>query len=198
LDGLRIDVLHIATDVSAFGAPVSDLDIGICWDLGDVIFTEATEYKTADGVTLEVDLVPGVGELLLSLAEQGVPMAVVSDTRIGACRNVLDPHGLQDCFRHHSISEALGVEKPHPRMFHAAAEGLGLPPARLAMVGNHYHRDIEGAHEVGMTPIWFHWNDRYPSPPATPAARYEAADATSLGAAIRSWAASLGRPLPTS
>ena len=41
---------------------------GICWDLGDVIFSEDTEVKTADGVTERVVLVPGIGELLGSLA----------------------------------------------------------------------------------------------------------------------------------
>src|ERR1700691_1297043 len=118
------------------------MSYGICWDLGDVIFAEETEVKSAAGITEHVVLVPGVGELLLSLAKLGIPMAIVSDTRIGACENVLAPPGLRECFTHWTISEALGVEKPHPLMFTSTAEALGLPAGRLAMVGNHYQRDI--------------------------------------------------------
>lgn len=165
---------------------------GICWDLGDVIFAEDTEVKDAAGITERVVLVPGIRELLLSLARRGIPMAIVSDTRIGACENVLDPHGLRECFAHWTISEALGVEKPHELMFTSAAQALGLPPERLAMVGNNYYRDIEGARNAGMTAIWFHWNDRYLVPDAALAADYVAADTTALAAAIEQWIASLG------
>ena len=165
---------------------------GICWDLGDVIFSEETEVKNADGITERVVLVPGVGELLLSLAERGIPMAIVSDTRIGACENVLDPHGLRECFDHWTISEALGVEKPHQMMFASAVDGLGIPPERLAMVGNHYYRDVEGASRAGLTAIWFRWNDRYLAPDPAPAADYVAVDAAGLATAIEHWIESLG------
>jgi len=57
------------------------------------------------------------------------------------------------------------------------------------MVGNHYYRDIEGARRVGMTPIWFRWNDRYPSPNETPAADYIVHNASELAGAIDAWIA---------
>jgi HAD superfamily hydrolase (TIGR01549 family) len=167
---------------------------GICWDLGDVIFAEETEVKNAAGITERAVLVPGIGELLCRLAARGIPMAIVSDTRIGACENVLDPHGLRACFSHWTISEALGVEKPHEAMFISAAEALGIPPGRLAMVGNHYYRDIEGASRAGLTSIWFHWNDRYSAPDPAPAADYVATDAASLATTIDRWIASLEVP----
>ncbi|HUB69837.1 MAG TPA: HAD family hydrolase [Acidimicrobiales bacterium] len=165
---------------------------GICWDLGDVIFSEETEVKTADGVTDSVTLVPGIGGLLGALARCKIPMAIVSDTRIGACENVLGPHGLEDCFVHRTISESLGVEKPHPAMFVSTCRALNLPPERMAMIGNHYYRDVEGANRVGMTTIWFHWNDRYPSPKVPSAADYIARDALELAAAIKDWVTELG------
>jgi putative hydrolase of the HAD superfamily len=118
-------------------------------------------------------------------------MAIISDTRIGACENVLGPHGLEPCFAHRTISEALGVEKPHEAMFRTTSEALQIPLSRLAMVGNHYYRDVEGANRVGMTAIWFNWNRRYPHPDGTPAARYVATDAAELGAAIEDWITSL-------
>jgi putative hydrolase of the HAD superfamily len=159
--------------------------------LGDVIFSEDTEVKTADGVTLRVVLVPGIGDLLRSLAARGIPMAIVSDTRDGACQNVLGPHGLEACFAHWTISELLGVEKPHEAMFITTSQALNIPLSRLAMVGNHYYRDVEGAKRVGMTTIWFRWNDRYAFPEESPAADYIVADASELATAIDDWAASL-------
>jgi HAD superfamily hydrolase (TIGR01549 family) len=165
---------------------------GICWDLGDVIFSEDTEVKSPDGVTQRVTLVPGVGELIRSFARRGVPMAIISDTKRGACENVLAQHGLEDCFAHRTISEELGVEKPHQSMFVTTCQALKIPPGRLVMVGNHYYRDIEGAQAVGMATIWFHWNDRYPGPKETPAAKYVARDASQLATAIDDWVASLG------
>ncbi len=164
---------------------------GICWDLGDVIFSEETEIKTVDGITQTVVLVPGMGELIRSLAGNGIAMAIISDTRVGACENVLSQHGLENCFLHWTISEALGVEKPHEDMFLTTSKALGIPLSRLAMVGNHYYRDIEGARRAGMTAIWFHWNDRYPSPAETPAAHYTVGDASELAVAIGDWLASL-------
>jgi HAD superfamily hydrolase (TIGR01549 family) len=164
---------------------------GICWDLGDVIFSEETEVKSRDGVTQRVTLVPGIDELIRSLAGRGIPMAIISDTKRGACENVLAQHGLEDCFAHRTISEELGVEKPDEAMFVTACEALKIPPGRLVMVGNHYYRDIEGARAVGMMTIWFHWNDRYPSPKETPAAGYVARDASQLRSAIDDWVVSL-------
>lgn len=166
-------------------------DYGICWDLGDVVFDEATEVQSADGVTERVELVPGVGDLIRSLHARGIPMAVVSDTRIGACENVLLAHGLTDCIAHAAISEELGVEKPHPAMFLSAADALGLAPDRIAMVGNNYRRDIEGAHRAGMAAVWFRWNDRYPAPRATPAADFVATDAAELRGVLERWITSL-------
>lgn len=163
---------------------------GICWDLGDVIFSEETEVKNAEGLTIEVELTPGVGDLLRSLAERGTPMAIVSDTRVGACENVLRPHGLEAYFAHWTISESLGVEKPHEAMFVTTSEELGIPLSRLAMVGNHYYRDIEGAKRVGMTTFWFRWNHRYPYPDEAPAADYIVADIPELAGAIDHWVSS--------
>ena len=51
------------------------VDFSLCWDLGDVLFCEETEVKASNGVTERVALVPGVGELVRSLAARGIPMA---------------------------------------------------------------------------------------------------------------------------
>ena len=50
-------------------------------------------------------------------------------------------------------SAEVGVEKPDPRIFLAAANRLGLPAACCAYVGDLYEIDILGARAAGFRPI---------------------------------------------
>ncbi len=89
----------------------------------------------------------------------------MADTRDGTYRNVLGMHGLMDAFDVFAISDHLGVEKPHRRMFQHALDGLGVPQGRygdVVMVGNNLARDIRGANALGLTTVWLVWNQRYP------------------------------------
>jgi len=47
-----------------------------------------------------------------------------------------------------------GYEKPDPRIFRRAAEGLAIPPSRAVFVGDSLRRDMAGARAVGMPHIW--------------------------------------------
>jgi HAD superfamily hydrolase (TIGR01549 family) len=136
----------------------------VLFDLGDVIMREETEEKV-DGVTQRADLHPGMADLLRDLHDRGIPLALVADTRDGTYRNVLGMHGLFDLFGAFAISDQLGVEKPHRRMFEHALEALGIPEPEwgsVAMVGNNLSRDIRGANALGLVSIWLVWNQRYP------------------------------------
>lgn len=136
----------------------------VLFDLGDVIMREETEEKI-DGVTQRAEIYPGIADVLRSLHAQAMPLALVADTRDGTFRNVLGLHGLFDLFDAFAISDHLGVEKPHRRMFEHALVELGIPEAEwpnVAMVGNNLARDIRGANALGMISIWLVWNQRYP------------------------------------
>ncbi len=52
-------------------------------------------------------------------------------------------------------SEEVGKEKPHQHIFELAAKKLGLPPARLCMVGDSWERDMSGALKLSMQCYWF-------------------------------------------
>jgi putative hydrolase of the HAD superfamily len=138
----------------------------VLFDLGDVIMREETEEKDmVSDVTLRADLHPGMGEVVRGLHAQGIPLGLVADTRDGTYRNVLGMHGLFDLFSAFAISEHLGVEKPHRRMFEHALIQLGIPEPEwgsVAMVGNNLSRDIRGANALGLISIWLVWNRRYP------------------------------------
>jgi HAD superfamily hydrolase (TIGR01549 family) len=50
-------------------------------------------------------------------------------------------------------SKAHGLTKPHPSIFVAALEALGVTAAETAMVGDSYEDDIDGARSLGMRAI---------------------------------------------
>jgi len=51
-------------------------------------------------------------------------------------------------------SGELGVTKPDPNIFHAAATAFGLEPAQCAYTGDRVRTDAIGAHAAGMLGIW--------------------------------------------
>jgi HAD superfamily hydrolase (TIGR01549 family) len=137
-------------------------------DLGDVIMQEITEEKL-DDVTQRADLFDGMADLIRQLRKQGVPLALVADTRIGTYQNVLRQHELYELFDVFAISDELNALKPDRLMFTHALEKLGVPEAEwpnVVMIGNNLARDIRGANALGLTSIWVVWNTRYPHLPA--------------------------------
>ncbi|MDI3515849.1 MAG: hydrolase / 5-amino-6-(5-phospho-D-ribitylamino)uracil phosphatase [Rhodocyclaceae bacterium] len=48
----------------------------------------------------------------------------------------------------------IGVSKPHPRIFQAAAEAVGVQPHEVLHVGDDAVTDVLGAHEAGMQTVW--------------------------------------------
>lgn len=138
-------------------------------DCGDTLVDEATEVKTPDGVSLRAKLIPGADDLLRVLKQRGYPMALVADGPAATFPNNLRPHGLYDLFDVYAISGQVGVEKPHPQIFHHALQQLRIEPAdykRVLMVGNNLERDIKGANQLGLISIWLDWAPRRSKIPA--------------------------------
>lgn len=138
-----------------------------CFDLGDTIMIEESEVKDDQKTTLRADLFPGMKGVLTYLKEAGYALALVADTRPGTYVNVLKQHGVYDLFDAFAISEELETAKPDPRMFQHALDQLGVDPEESVMCGNNLGRDIAGAKALGMTTVWFRWNDRYPTHPSS-------------------------------
>ncbi|MEU4096742.1 HAD-IA family hydrolase [Streptomyces sp. NPDC026673] len=83
---------------------------------------------------------PDAPEVLEELRRRGVPVAVVSN--IGwDLRPVFRAHGLEPLVDVFVLSFEHAVQKPDPRLFRIACEGLGLPPERVAMVGDDRRAD---------------------------------------------------------
>ncbi|MFJ4986692.1 HAD family hydrolase [Streptomyces sp. NPDC088732] len=92
---------------------------------------------------------PDTAEVLGELRRRGVPVAVVSN--IGwDLRPVFRAHGLDGLVDAFVLSYEHGMQKPDPRLFATACEALGLPPERVAMVGDDRRAD-GGAAALGCT-----------------------------------------------
>ena len=68
-------------------------------------------------------------------------------------RTLLEGAGLSTFLEFVVDSAEVGVEKPDPRIFHAATGHLDLAPSACAYVGDIYEIDILGARAAGLTPI---------------------------------------------
>ncbi|HWM39993.1 MAG TPA: HAD family hydrolase [Streptomyces sp.] len=90
---------------------------------------------------------PDTAEVLSTLREREVPVAVVSN--IGwDLRPVFREHGLAPYVRDYVLSYEHGVRKPDPRIFHAGCTALGLAPEDVLMVGDDEQADA-GAAGIG-------------------------------------------------
>ncbi|MHC5260936.1 HAD family hydrolase [Streptomyces sp. UC4497] len=101
---------------------------------------------------------PDTREVLTGLRERGVPVAVISNIGWDP-RPVFAGHGLDGFVDAYVLSYRHGVTKPHPRLFTAACEELGVAPGDALMVGDDRHAD-GGAAELGCA---VHFVDHLPT-----------------------------------
>lgn len=91
---------------------------------------------------------PDVPEALKSLKGR-YRMSVISNAN-GTVREKLRRVGLLDFFETVIDSGEEGVEKPDPRIFHAAVKRTGAAMERSLYIGDMYHIDVAGARAAGM------------------------------------------------
>jgi putative hydrolase of the HAD superfamily len=104
------------------------------------------EWERHENFALYEDALPAIEELRRH------------DLRIGLVTN--GQRDLEEFVEHHALrvdamvgSKAHGRIKPHPAIFEAALEALGVEAGETAMVGDSYEDDIEGARALGMRAI---------------------------------------------
>lgn len=99
------------------------------------------------------DIRPGTRETLLAVAQK-YRLAVISNAD-GKIAEVLARCGIADCFETITDSGIVGHEKPHPAIFEAAFESLGVRPGESLYIGDVYSVDYLGATGVGMQAVLF-------------------------------------------
>lgn len=92
-------------------------------------------------------------ELLAVLRGLGVPFGALTNMAAGYQRDKLDRVGLADVPLLVSTDD-LGRGKPDPEVFRLGCARLGVPPARVAYVGDELDVDARGARDAGLVGVW--------------------------------------------
>ena len=94
------------------------------------------------------DVVPALD----ALAAAGLRLGVVSNWDV-SLTDVLRDLGILDRFASLSVSAAVGVRKPDPRIFLHALSALGAAPGDVLHVGDDRARDLDGARSAGVRAV---------------------------------------------
>ena len=85
----------------------------------------------------------------------GYRTALVSNFDHGpTAHRILTRHGIDAMFGATVISADFGRRKPHPAIFGAALEQLGVAPAEALFIGDTVAEDVRGARATGMDVVW--------------------------------------------
>jgi HAD superfamily hydrolase (TIGR01549 family) len=118
-----------------------------------VEMTRAWEH--AHNFQIFEDVLPALAEL----RSHGLKIGLVSNTGrdldIFVTHHGLDVDAVVSSGRH-------GKTKPHPTIFLAALERLGVAPEEAVMVGDSVEDDVEGAKAAGMRGVLLDRENRYP------------------------------------
>jgi FMN phosphatase YigB (HAD superfamily) len=116
-------------------------------------YEELRRAREADigpqGFTI-ADLYPDARSCLETLAGRGYRIGIAANQPARA-QTVLEASGLP--FEWLVISAVVGIDKPSPAFFAHLCELSGLPPERIAYVGDRADNDVGPAAAAGMVPI---------------------------------------------
>lgn len=114
----------------------------------------ATARAAADGYVRArsgaLVLSPGSVDVLDALRARGCKLGLVTNGFAATHHDKIDRLGLRDRMDAFFLADEVGMVKPDPALFRHACTALGSEPARSAMVGDRYARDVVGAHEAGL------------------------------------------------
>jgi putative hydrolase of the HAD superfamily len=99
--------------------------------------------------------------LLGALERGGVPWGIITNGAPSQL-NKIRKLGLEPRATCVLVSEIVGIRKPDPAIFRAAAEQLGITPANILFVGDNAVADIGGAYGAGMQTAWLHRGRLWP------------------------------------
>ncbi len=120
-----------------------------------------THHRTLVSASLPME---GAAPVLERVRTRGIRTALVSNWDHSAAGSTMLEHtGLADLLDHVVISEAVGVRKPHPRIFDRALEPFDGAPERSLHVGDLPRPDAWGAGRLGFRTVWINKNaEPYP------------------------------------
>ncbi len=133
----------------------------------DVVDAAGEAYCTGgDGVPSP--LRPGALAVLAELRGWGLRLGAISNTVQTArfMQPALARRGLAPFFDVLVLSSEAGVAKPHPAIFRAALDVLGVAPANAVYVGDRLLPDVAGPQAIGMRAVLIEVGHRAETHPA--------------------------------
>jgi putative hydrolase of the HAD superfamily len=112
-------------------------------------------WEVSENFDLFEDALPVLEELRAAQLLLGLVSNGIRDLREFVVHHRLDVDAVVG-------SRAHGFVKPHPTIFQAALEQLGVEPAEAVMVGDSLEEDVEGARALGLRAILIDREDRHP------------------------------------
>ena len=123
-------------------------------DVAEALLEEAA-LRHLDAWTPHIRHHPDAPAALAALRERGLRIGLLSNTHWPRAfhEHFLERDGLVDLIDARLYTSEMPFQKPHPTAFIAAAETLGVEPARAVFVGDRPWDDISGAQAVGMRAV---------------------------------------------
>lgn len=135
---------------------------------------DAVLVATMDGYARAVAgwsaVFPDARDTLVALRSRGYRLGLLSNTWWAAEWHNADlaAHGLADLLDELVYTSDLPHSKPHPSVFAAVAERLGVEPGAAVMIGDRQIDDVSGAKAVGMRGVWRRNDSGFPPSSVAP------------------------------
>ena len=104
------------------------------------------------GLRQQVKAIPGVRDLLLRVRSEGIKVAIATSSDRDDLKVLLGLTGADDLIDEQTTADDADRAKPHPDIFAAAIQKLGLPPAECIALGDTPY-DAESAGKAGIRTI---------------------------------------------
>jgi len=171
LDPARVDVVCerlAAIEVATFDRVATDQ---VASTLADILRTASSEFGIdvaeavleeaathyLDSWTPHIVHEPDAGPVLRGLKDRGLKTALLSNTHWPRAfhEHFLERDGLADLLDARLYTSEMSHMKPHPSVFAAALDAIGVvDPAAAVFVGDRKFDDIAGASSAGLRTVW--------------------------------------------
>ncbi|KRC89442.1 HAD family hydrolase [Terrabacter sp. Root85] len=99
-------------------------------------------------------LFPDVPGLLSAAEQEGLPVALLTNSAHAPTRVKLEALDLAERFEVVVTTDTLGFGKPDPRVYLEACRLVGAEPRRVVCIGDSIEWDVLGAQAAGLRAVW--------------------------------------------
>ena len=102
-------------------------------------------------------------DVLKTLRERKLKLAIVSNIDDDWLDPLVESWKLDSYVDFILSSETARSCKPDTSIFMQASHAVGIAPHQIVFVGDSFVNDVQGAHDVGMHPVWLNQHDTQPT-----------------------------------